>query len=211
MGLVQKALWRIEDTFVSIVVCRLLPRRGLRFGKNTKFYGYPCISLFPNSRIVVGHHSVFSSRSASSVLGCNHEVILRTLKAGSEIVIGNNVGMTGATVCAASSVTVCDDVLIGANAIIVDTDFHPLDPAARQSCMSVNDGSTSPVYISRGVFIGTGALILKGVTLGEYSVIGAGSVVTRNVAAYSVVAGNPARLVRTLNRPDTGAGAINNE
>jgi len=86
-------------------------------------------------------------------------------------------------------------VTIGANTTIIDTDFHPLDPNARR--LRPNDGLTAPIVIENDVFIGMNCLILKGVTIGADSVVGAGSVVTRNVPANSVVVGNPAQVVRT--------------
>lgn len=89
-----------------------------------------------------------------------------------------------------------DNVTVGANTIITDTDFHPLDPAQRQANPSA--GESAPVWIEEDVFIGMNCLILKGVTLGRGCVIGAGSVVTHDIPAGTVAAGNPVRVLRNL-------------
>ena len=104
--------------------------------------------------------------------------------------------MTGGTICAEESITIGDDVWVGGNCTITDTDFHPLhleDRLARPL-----DGATAPVMIEDGAFIGMQSLILKGVTIGARSVIGAGSVVTRNIPPGVIAAGNPARVIRPL-------------
>jgi acetyltransferase-like isoleucine patch superfamily enzyme len=85
-----------------------------------------------------------------------------------------------------------DEVLIGPNVSLL-TSGHPLDPAERRR---VTIGK--PIAIGRGVWIGAGAIVLGGVTIGEHAVIAAGSVVTRDVPANVVVGGNPARVIREI-------------
>jgi acetyltransferase-like isoleucine patch superfamily enzyme len=75
----------------------------------------------------------------------------------------------------------------------MDTDFHPLEAQARRS--DSEPAKTAPVTIEDDVFIGMNCLILKGVTLGRGSVIGAGSVVTKDVPPHTMVAGNPVRFI----------------
>ena len=93
-------------------------------------------------------------------------------------------------------ITIGDRVWVGANTVISDTDFHPLDPARRRADPLA--ANTAPISIADDVFIGMHALILKGVSIGAGAVIAAGSVVTRDVPAGSVVAGNPARVIRQV-------------
>jgi len=104
--------------------------------------------------------------------------------------------MTGATVVAAERIEIGQRVLVGANAVIVDTDFHPMDPFERR--ISMFPGATRPTIIGNDVFIGMNAIILKGAVIGAEAVIGAGSVVTGEVPPRTIFAGNPARLVRNL-------------
>jgi maltose O-acetyltransferase len=93
-----------------------------------------------------------------------------------------------------AGITIGRDGLFGPNVEIFDTDFHALAPDRR------HDGAArmAPVHIGDNVFVGMSVKILKGVTIGSDSVIGAGSVVTSSIPAGVVAAGNPARVVREL-------------
>ena len=86
-----------------------------------------------------------------------------------------------------------DDVQIGP-AVQLYTAQHPLDPTVRRSGLE----SASPIRIGNDVWIGGAALVLPGVTIGDRAVVGAGTVVVRDVSPDCVVVGNPARVVRTL-------------
>jgi acetyltransferase-like isoleucine patch superfamily enzyme len=123
-------------------------------------------------------------------------VVLSTRRADAVIEIGEDCGFTGTTLVAARRIEIGDRVQVGGNAMIVDFDFHPLTPEGRAEAF--NDGAHAPIVIHDDVFVGMDALILKGVTIGEGSVVGAGSVVTQDVPSRTVVAGNPAMVVREL-------------
>jgi maltose O-acetyltransferase len=84
--------------------------------------------------------------------------------------------------------------LLGSNIQILDSDFHDLHPDRRRG----GQPAMAPVHLGENVFVGDGARILKGVTVGADSVIGAGSVVTGSIPAGVIAAGNPARVVREL-------------
>ena len=136
------------------------------------------------------------SSTRSNPLAPNHPVILCTWRAGSRLEVGTNFAMTGGTLCAAERITIGDNVAVGANTIIVDTDFHPTSLEDRKS--KPDAGEVASVLIEDDVFIGMNCLILKGVTIGKGSVIGAGSVVTTDIPSQVIAAGNPARVVREL-------------
>ena len=158
--------------------------------------GAPILMLKRNSRLAIGSNCTFRSKLKSNVLGVGHPVIFSTLRAGAEIVIGNCVGISGGALCAMTSINIGNRVLIGANTTIADSDFHPLSPESRR--MNGLDIRTAPITIGDDVFIGTGCLILKGVSIGENSVIGAGSVVTKDIPPWVIAAGNPCEVVRDL-------------
>jgi acetyltransferase-like isoleucine patch superfamily enzyme len=82
--------------------------------------------------------------------------------------------------------------MIGPNVSII-TAGHPLEPSQRRV---VTVGK--PIVVEKGVWIAAGAIIIGGVTIGEHSVIAAGSVVTKDVPANSLVGGNPARVIRSI-------------
>lgn len=124
------------------------------------------------------HYTYFEARAATSV-----------------IYIGNNVAINNAfSVVAFSKVSIGDGVLIGVNCSIIDTDGHDLAIDKR----NLGDPKTAEVQIHNNVFIGDHVTILKGVTIGENSVIGLGSVVTHDIPKNTIAAGNPAKVIRNL-------------
>lgn len=174
-----------------------LRRLGVDVGRDCRFYGSPIVSRVPGSRIILGQRVVLASRSRRTALGVNHPVVLRTLSRGARLLVADDVGMSGGTICAAYSVEIGAGCLLGANVVIADTDFHPLEhPDRRYAAMPTAEHSDG-VTLGRNVFVGTGSLVLKGVHVGDDVVIGAGSVVTTSVPVGCVVAGAPARVIRT--------------
>lgn len=171
-------------------------------GRNVAWSGIPIISIYPQSKILIGDKCVICSRSSQTALGINHPVVLRTLRAGAELRIGEGVRMSGTTICAADKVVVGDRCVIGANVTIVDTDFHSLDASIRSSTEDSENAKAKAVIIGCDVFIGGGTYILKGVNIGDGAIIGAASVVTSEVAPFTVFAGNPAKQISILTRKE---------
>jgi acetyltransferase-like isoleucine patch superfamily enzyme len=87
---------------------------------------------------------------------------------------------------------IADDVMIGPNVSII-TSGHPIEPSRRREFTTAK-----PIVIERNVWIAAGATIIGGVTVGENSVVAAGSVVTKNVPPNTLVGGNPARVIRSI-------------
>ncbi len=123
--------------------------------------------------------------------------------------VGDYTLLNGALIMAEERIEIGSYCLISWNVGIADSDFHPVDPAARrQDAMALAPFAkdrpprpeirTKPVIIRDNVWIGMGAVILKGVTIGENSVVAAGAIVTRDVPPNTVVAGNPAQIVKEL-------------
>lgn len=164
---------------------------GVKLGRECRFSGVTSVRRAPGSTIVVGERCVFRSRTTGNRIGINRPCMLTSLYAGASIELGNRVGLSGAVIGAAESIVIEDDVLVGANATITDTDWHNVDPVRRRS-----RGACAAVRIKRNAWIGVNAIILKGVTIGENSVVGAGSVVTHSIPDNAICAGQPARVVR---------------
>jgi maltose O-acetyltransferase len=123
--------------------------------------------------------------------------VLLTFNSDAEIRVGNNVRLNGAGIQAASCVTVGDDCILG-SCTIVDTDHHSVELRRHEPGAPV---SSKPIVLGRNVWVAGAAAVLKGVTIGDDSVVGYGAVVTADVPAGVVVAGNPARVVRNLYEP----------
>lgn len=169
---------------------------GVVWGRGWRFYGAPIVQKHRRSQMHFGPNLGLRSSMRSNPLGPNHPVLLCTWQPRAMLEIGADFGMTGGSIVAAERITIGDRVTVGANCTIIDTDFHPLDPEQRQ--LRPQDAKTSPVVIEDDAFIGMNCLILKGVTIRAGAVVGAGSVVTKDVPAHSLVAGNPARVIRML-------------
>lgn len=192
--------WKVWNELLRWLVyprVRLLfAMNGISWGRGWRFHGVPIIQKHRRSWMTFGPGLGLRSSARSNPLAPNHPVVLCTWRAGSCLEVGSNFAMTGGILCAAERITIGDNVVVGANTSIVDTDFHPLDREKRRDQPS--GGQTAPVVIGDDVFVGMNCLILKGVTIGDGSVVGAGSVVTRSVPQDVVVAGNPARIIREL-------------
>lgn len=172
-------------------------KNSLAIGKYVTFFGFPILSLCQGSSIKIGNNVTFRSHSKYNALGINHPVILSTMSPNAEIIIGNDVGLSGVSICAIKRVQIGSRSLIGANVKVMDTDFHPLSPINRH-LTGAEKADYAEVSIGCNVFVGANSLILKGVSIGDNSVIGAGSVVVGNIPKNVIAAGNPCKVIRKL-------------
>jgi len=166
--------------------------RGLELGSGVIFNGRPYLYCLPGSRIVIGDRVCLNSSLRSNPIGVSRPVSLRTMRFGAEIHLGKAVGLSGVSICAAQRVEIGEGTFVGADTIIFDNDFHA--PKGDWGWGPFDPENPKPVKIGRGVFIGARAIILKGVTIGDRAIIGAGAVVTKDVPERSIAAGNPARV-----------------
>lgn len=185
----------IADFYIHFVMQPIWRSHGIVLGRSITWLGKPIMTTVKGSSLSIGERSMLCSRSTQTALGVNHPIVIRTLKAAAVISIGKQVRMSGTTICAATKIVIGDRCVIGANAMIVDTDFHSLDPAIRSSPEDARSAITKPVVIGNDVFIGGSSTILKGVTIGNGAIIGSNSVVTKDVPAGMIAAGNPAKVL----------------
>ena len=112
---------------------------------------------------------------------------------GDEIRVGRNVFVNqNCTFYDLGGLDIADDVMIGPNVSLI-TVGHPLEPSQRRAATI-----GKPIVIERNVWIAAGAIVIGGVTVGENSVVAAGSVVTMDVPPNTLVGGNPARIIRSI-------------
>jgi len=194
----QAMPWKASNEIRRLLILPLAywRLRGIEVGAGWRLYGLPIIQRHRQSRIRIGRGANLRSSPRSNPLGPNHPVILSTRRPGAQLTIGDDFGMTGGSLVCDERISIGDRVWLGANAVIIDTDFHPLDPQMRR--VSPLNAAAAPVEIADDVFIGMNTLILKGVHIGAGAVVGAGSVVSRDVPPGAIVAGNPAQVVGEL-------------
>jgi acetyltransferase-like isoleucine patch superfamily enzyme len=149
-------------------------------------------------RIELGDHITIVNDSKYNRAGINHPT---QLVAGRDAIlkIGNNVGISGASIYAESSIEIGDYVLIGANSRIYDTDFHPVH---FQDRLAGTPAKTAPVIIGNHVWLAANVTVLKGVSIGARSVIAAGSVVVSDIPEDCLAGGTPARVIRKITDKD---------
>lgn len=148
-------------------------------------------------RILIGKSFCCNNKLKSNSVGVFQPCFFNVSNFESEILIGDNVGISGSTINATMQVVIGNNVLIGSGCLITDTDSHPLHWEDRLR----NDNTktkSAPIRIEDNVFIGARSIVLKGVTIGEGSVVGAGSVVSKDVPPFSVVCGNPAQIIKKI-------------
>lgn len=188
-------VWPFISTIVGYLVFWL---NGADF-KSLICYGVPYLHVSRNGTMVVGKrlhlNSWFGLCETSFKARCRIEVLN-----GAHLTIGDNVGLSCVAISCFSSIDIGDNVKIGAGVHIFDTDFHSLDYYERRVAESDSlKSKKKPIVIGNDVFIGAMTIILKGVTIGQRSIIGAGSVVTKSIPADEIWGGNPAKFIRKIN------------
>ncbi len=170
---------------------------GVKHGKKLRLKGNAFIYNKKGASLTIGNNVTVNSSFLSNMMGLYQRSIIMTRKAGAKIEIGDNVGLSGVTVYARKGITIGDNTLIGGNSKIFDNDFHPLEAKARNENIE-EEIAVKEVVIGKNCFIGCNAIILKGTRLGDGCVVGAGSVVSGEFPANSVIAGNPAKVIKTI-------------
>lgn len=113
-----------------------------------------------------------------------------------KLTIGNNVGISGSTLNCTTSIIIGNNTNIGSGCIISDTDSHPIHWLTRRN--NSEPAPKAPIVIGNDVFIGARCIILKGVTIGDGAVIGAGSVVAKDIPPRVIACGNPVRVIKEI-------------
>lgn len=179
----------------------MLKSKGVTFGLNCMIPGK--ISVVCGGEIRIGDNFYFSSGEAVNPIGSNLQGAILTDRPEARISIGDNVGMSSTRMWIHDSLKIGNNVNIGACVLIIDTDCHEMDYRVRNHSLpqSDEDGQyvkSAPITIEDDVWIGAHSIILKGVTIGARSIIGAGSVVTKSIPADCIAAGNPCKVIRML-------------
>lgn len=178
----------------------------VKYGKNLLLKGVPVIFNKKGALLHIGDNCTIKSSFLSNLVGLYSRTIIVTRAPESEIVIGNNVGISGTTIYARKKIVIGDNTCIGGNSKILDNDFHPIEMEERNRLLTDPNGGNSElipareILIGKNCFIGCNSIILKGTVLGDGCVVGAGAVVSGKFEDHCVIAGNPAKVIRKLEK-----------
>lgn len=173
----------------------LVQLNGVSVGSGTLILGKPLILNFGGD-ISIGEKTRIVSSQSNHEIGISNKCVFTT-RYGGNIAIGDNSNINGATIRSYDAITIGSNVWITAGCYIMDSDGHPVDSDKRAS-EELQYIKTKPIVIADNVWIGIQTIILPGVTIGKNSVIGAGSVVTKDVPPDTLAAGNPASVIKSL-------------
>lgn len=189
INLLDSIGWKTTHLISTHIMCIKMRMIGIRFKKGIGFYGLMKFKKASKGIIEIGSKCKFRSKPSSNLIGINRPCIFSALSSDAHIKIGNNCGFSGTVIGCFSNITLGNNVRCGANTLITDSDWHIDD---------TRSGKPRPVIIENNVWLGVNVMVLKGVTIGENAVIGAGSVVTRDIPSNVVAAGNPCKVIKKI-------------
>ena len=175
-----------------------------KYGKNLLLKGVPVIFNKGGATLKIGNHVTIKSNFLSNLVGLYSRTIIVTRAPEAVIEIGDNVGISGATIYARKGIYIGENTCIGGNCKILDNDFHPIDMEDRIKLLNDVHGGDSNLIPSREIrigkncFLGCNSIILKGTVLGDGCVVGAGAVVAGKFEDNCVIVGNPAKVIKKL-------------
>lgn len=186
----QRSLRRRAYYSLTTFFGRLQSRlSGANLEKGVRFYGKPFIQKSSAGVLNIGAFCSFRSGATSNLIGINRPCII-TVYPQARLEIGQGCGFSGTVIGCFKEIILEKGVRCGANTLITDSDWHLDDPRS---------GAPRPIIIEENVWLGVNVTVMKGVTIGKNSVIGAGSVVTKDIPANVVAAGNPCKVIKTIN------------
>ena len=199
----RQLLWQVAHAGKTVFhgVVRLLVKTylyliGVEIAGAVDICSFPICRRHRAARIILGEGVVIRNKLSENLAGIGNRTVLVANGPGGQLEIGHQVKISGAVLYCTDRITIEEYVNIGVGARIYDTDFHPIDWAERRSGGSP---ASAPVCVCRDVWIGAFATILKGVTIGERSIVAAGAVVVSDVPADCIVGGVPAKIIKHLN------------
>jgi len=183
----------------SIVNFLMLKRAKIKIPKDLVINGR--IKILNKGKIFLGNNLRINSGKNYNIIGGDTRTNIIVTQKGN-FSLGNNIGLSNSTFFCSKKIEIQDDVLIGGGCKFYDTDFHSLNCIQRMNPykrnIPDNEIKTSEILIKKGAWIGGHCIILKGVTVGSRSVIGAGSVVSKSIPDNEIWAGSPAKFIRKV-------------
>lgn len=186
----------IRTLFFDAIGKLFFRSHGIEVGDGLRLYGFPIASIADGSFVRFGRNCRLRSESDGNAIGVNHPVVIRTFSEQARLIVGDEFGMSGGSITAVGEIRIGDRVMIGSNVVISDTDFHSIRFSDRD--LPPDQFVHRDVVIGDDVWIGADTYVCKGVSIGRGAVVEAKSVVTRDVPACSIFAGNPARFIKYI-------------
>ena len=181
--------WRFYNLYLFNI-------KGIKHGRRTIVHGQ--IGLRVWGKVIIGDNCYISSGEDMNPLSAKDKGYICVEK-GAQLTIGDNCGMSSPRIWAHQSITIGNHVQIGANCIILDSDCHSLMYQYRRDLATdMQHKEKAPIVIEDDVLVGTNSIILKGVTVGARSIIGAGSIVTKSIPPDCIAAGNPCKVIKQI-------------
>lgn len=183
---------------------RLFKLYGVSYGKNMNVYNRIYLTINKGG-VSIGRNFTFTSDDGINPI-CRNIRGQIFIEKGAKIKIGDNCGISSACLWAKKSISIGNNVNIGGDCIIMDTDAHNIDFRIRNGsirdkngkCFDSISAKSSPIVIENDVWIGARVIILKGVSIGARSIIAAGSVVTKSIPSDCIAGGNPCKVIRQI-------------
>jgi acetyltransferase-like isoleucine patch superfamily enzyme len=177
------SLQKLANSGPAVLRARWYLRSADRLGSKVRIWGHP--SIRNQGQLLVGNRVRIVSTMATVELAVGK---------GGCLEIGENVFINyGCSIAATLSVRIGPNCNIGSHVIMMDNDFHSIAPERRHQVPP-----SAPIVLEEGVWLGVRVIVLRGVTIGTGSVIGAGSVVARDIPARCIAAGVPAKVIRNI-------------
>jgi len=171
--------------------------RDFKVGERLYLRGRPIIDIRDGGRIEIGDDVTLNSQNYGYHISMYSPVkLFANITKGAIVKIGNKTRIHGSCIHARERIEIGNNCLVAGNCQIFDCSAHHIsfdDPPNRIN----TPGTTKPIIIEDNVWIGANCIILPGVRIGYGSIIGAGSVVTKNIPPMAIAAGNPAEVIKT--------------
>jgi acetyltransferase-like isoleucine patch superfamily enzyme len=169
---------------------------GAKVGLGLIVCGILKVHITRRGRVLIGNNCTINSGNHFNVIGRQQKTIFWV---EGILTIGDNLGISCSAIICNHEIEIGNNVTIGGNTVIYDTDFHSLNPEVRfNKAQDKKNANWGKVTICDNVFIGAHSTILKGVTIGKNAVVGACSVVAKDIPDNEIWAGNPAKLISKI-------------
>lgn len=178
---------------------------NIKYGKNFRVFNHLYLKIHVGALVQIGNNCTIMSGAGLNPLSRNIKTCIYVGKKAT-LKLGNDVGISSSTLWVKESVSIGNSVAIGADCIIMDTDAHNLDWKIRCSeetneygeSVDMVTAASAPIVIEDNVLVGARCIILKEVTIGARSIIGSGSIVTKDIPSDCIAAGNPCKVIKSI-------------